>query len=188
MYLPTQLERTNFVRDGKCSERRWACSAPLPTPPPPYPNQTGLIFPSWWKVRQKEAIATLCTLWFQLPGWNRVHNKCWRVLAHPFRQFRRHWPHLHRIHRYSTDLEGCEFFGFSFSVRYSTLLHLPPLRFHCVGGGCWDRTQDCCDFGIDSQTLLKVPKCEIFDRSDFHDFYPIKSLWEGDFGVKIKCF
>ena len=37
-------------------------------------------------------------------------------------------------------------------------------------------------------TLLKVPKCEIFDRSDFHDFYTIKSLWEGDFGVKIKCF
>ncbi len=33
-----------------------------------------------------------------------------------------------------------------------------------------------------------MPKCEIFDRSDFHDFYPIKSLWEGDFGVKIKCF
>jgi hypothetical protein len=33
-----------------------------------------------------------------------------------------------------------------------------------------------------------VSKCEIFDRSDFHDFYPIKSLWEGDFGVKIKCF
>ncbi len=30
----------------------------------------------------------------------------------------------------------------------STLLHLPPLRFHCVRG-CWDRTQqDCCDFGI----------------------------------------
>ena len=29
-------------------------------------------------------------------------------------------------------------------------------------------------------------KCEIFDRSDFHDFYTIKSLWEGDFGVKIK--
>jgi hypothetical protein len=36
--------------------------------------------------------------------------------------------------------------------RYSTLLHLPPLRFHCVGG-CWDRTQDCYDFGIGSQTL-----------------------------------
>ncbi len=31
-------------------------------------------------------------------------------------------------------------------------------------------------------------KCEIFDRSDFHDFYNIKSLWGGDFGVKIKKF
>ncbi len=26
-------------------------------------------------------------------------------------------------------------------VRYSKLLHLPPLRFHCFGR-CWDRTQD----------------------------------------------
>jgi hypothetical protein len=33
---------------------------------------------------------------------------------------------------------------------------------------------------------LKVPKCEIFDRSDFPDFYTIKSRREGDFGVKIK--
>ncbi len=31
-----------------------------------------------------------------------------------------------------------------------------------------------------------VPKCEIFDRSDFPDFYTIKSLRVGDFGVKIK--
>jgi len=39
-----------------------------------------------------------------------------------------------------------------FCVRYSILIHLPPpLRFHCVGG-CRDRTQDCCDFSIDSQT------------------------------------
>jgi hypothetical protein len=29
---------------------------------------------------------------------------------------------------------------FIFFVLYSTLLHLPPLRFHC-DGGCWDRTQ-----------------------------------------------
>jgi hypothetical protein len=42
-----------------------------------------------------------------------------------------------------------------FYVRYSTLLHLPPLRFHCAGG-CWDRTQDCCDVGIDSQTLGQI--------------------------------
>jgi hypothetical protein len=33
---------------------------------------------------------------------------------------------------------------------------------------------------------LKVPKREIFDRSDFLDFYTIKSLHVGDFGVKIK--
>ncbi len=31
-------------------------------------------------------------------------------------------------------------------------------------------------------------KGEIFDRSDFPDFYTIKSLCEGDFGVKIKYF
>jgi hypothetical protein len=42
---------------------------------------------------------------------------------------------------------------FSFYVRYSTLLHLPPLRFHCVGG-CWDRTQDSCDYGIGSHDTL----------------------------------
>jgi hypothetical protein len=33
---------------------------------------------------------------------------------------------------------------------------------------------------------LKVPKCEIFDRSDFPDFYTVKSPRVGDFGVKIK--
>ncbi len=31
-----------------------------------------------------------------------------------------------------------------------------------------------------------MPKCEIFDRSFFSDFYTIKSLHVGDFGVKIK--
>jgi hypothetical protein len=38
-----------------------------------------------------------------------------------------------------------------FYVLYSTMLHLPPLRFNCVGD-CWDRTQDCCDFVICRQT------------------------------------
>jgi hypothetical protein len=45
---------------------------------------------------------------------------------------------------------------FFFYVCYSTLLHLPPPppRFHSVGGCCdCDRSQDCYDFGIDSQTL-----------------------------------
>jgi hypothetical protein len=36
--------------------------------------------------------------------------------------------------------------------------------------------------------FLKVPKREIIDRSDFPDFYTIKSLRLGDFGVKIKIF
>ncbi len=31
-----------------------------------------------------------------------------------------------------------------------------------------------------------MPKREIFDRSDFPDFYTMKSLREGDFGVKMK--
>jgi hypothetical protein len=44
-------------------------------------------------------------------------------------------------------------FGFFLNARYSTLLRLPPLRFHCVGG-CWYRTQDSCDYGIDCQTHL----------------------------------
>ncbi len=43
-------------------------------------------------------------------------------------------------------------FLFIFYVQYSTLLHLPPLRLHSVGG-CWDRTQDSCDYGIGCQTL-----------------------------------
>ena len=35
---------------------------------------------------------------------------------------------------------------------------------------------------------LKVPKREIFERSDFPDFYTMKSLRVGDFGVKIKKY
>ncbi len=50
------------------------------------------------------------------------------------------------------DLSKQSVFRFFSYVLYSTLLHLPPLRFHCVGG-CWDRNQDCCDFGTGSQTL-----------------------------------
>jgi hypothetical protein len=38
-------------------------------------------------------------------------------------------------------------FYFSYCIRYSTLLHLAPLRFHRVGG-CWDRSQDSCYYGI----------------------------------------
>ncbi len=37
-----------------------------------------------------------------------------------------------------------------------------------------------------SPVPLNVPKRDIFDRWDFPDFYTIKSLRVGDFGVKIK--
>ncbi len=37
-------------------------------------------------------------------------------------------------------------------------------------------------------SMLKVPKREIFDRSDFSDFYTIKSLWVGDLLVKILTY
>ncbi len=47
-----------------------------------------------------------------------------------------------------------DIFGF-FYVQYSTLLHLPPLRLHCVGE-CLDPTQDSCNYGIGCQTLLPL--------------------------------
>jgi hypothetical protein len=45
----------NFTDEGKCSERGWACT--------PHPYQPGPILPSSLNVRQKAAVATLCTLW-----------------------------------------------------------------------------------------------------------------------------
>ncbi len=47
----------NFTGEGKCNERGWACN--------PHPHQPGLILPSSLNVRQKAAVATLCTLWFR---------------------------------------------------------------------------------------------------------------------------
>jgi hypothetical protein len=35
---------------------------------------------------------------------------------------------------------------------------------------------------------LKVPKREIFDRSDFPDFSTIKSSWVGDVVIKILTY
>jgi hypothetical protein len=37
-------------------------------------------------------------------------------------------------------------------------------------------------------TFLKVPKCEISHRSDFHYFYTIKPFWIDDFEVKILTY
>jgi hypothetical protein len=45
---------------------------------------------------------------------------------------------------------------------------------------------DLVESGLFLSLLLKVPKFEIFDLSDFHDFYNLKSPQVGDFGVKNK--
>jgi hypothetical protein len=37
-------------------------------------------------------------------------------------------------------------------------------------------------------SILKMPKCEIFDRSVFHYFYTIKPFWVDDFVVKILTY
>ncbi len=36
------------------------------------------------------------------------------------------------------------------------------------------------------RSMLKVPKCEIFDLLDSRDFYTMKPPWIGDFGIVIK--
>ncbi len=43
-----------------------------------------------------------------------------------------------------------------------------------------------CSIVIIINSVLKVPKCENFHRTDFFYFYTIKPLWVGDFRVKIK--
>ncbi len=55
----------NFAGEGKCNERGWACT--------PHPHQPGLNLPSSLNVRQKAAVATLCTLCAVL--WTRSGSK-----------------------------------------------------------------------------------------------------------------
>jgi hypothetical protein len=45
-----------------------------------------------------------------------------------------------------------------------------------------------CSYGVLRNIRLKVPKCEIFDHSDFHYFYTIKPFWVDDFVVKILTY
>jgi hypothetical protein len=62
----------NFTGDGKCNKGVGVH---------PHPHQPGLILPSWLNVRQKAAIATLCTLWSWLP-WRTVQI-VWDCLPPP---------------------------------------------------------------------------------------------------------
>jgi hypothetical protein len=63
-----------------------------------------------------------------------------------------HAVHLPALDTLQQKLTGGFLGFFLFCELYSTLLHLPPLRFHCVGG-CRDLTQDCWDLVIGSQPL-----------------------------------
>ncbi len=59
------------------------------------------------------------------------------------------------------------FFGIiSLYVRYSTLLPLPPLRFHCVGG-CRDLTQNCCDFALTARRSNHSARSHLIHMSSF---------------------
>jgi hypothetical protein len=78
-----------------------------------------------YKPQSKEQLMPLPHLW----------NTVWRK--------RLRLEHMQTVNRTSRRI------GF---VQYSALLHLPPLTFHCAGG-CWDRTQDRCNWCIGSQTL-----------------------------------
>ncbi len=60
--------------------------------------------------------------------------------------------------------------GFVWFLKYTTVLHLLPFRFHC-DGGCWDWTHDCCrcDFGIIRQTLKPLGyKSHTFSARSHH--------------------
>ncbi len=68
----------------------------------------------------------------------RFQSRCWRRTGRRPRRATTPTPDTSSVQR--IWIKG--FFGFFVMHQlYSTLLHLPPLRFHCVGG-CWDRTQD----------------------------------------------
>jgi hypothetical protein len=59
-WVAVYIYRMNFTKTFKIDWKKWACTSP--------PYQPGLIFPSWWNVRQKSAIDTLCVLSVVLPG------------------------------------------------------------------------------------------------------------------------
>ncbi len=59
---------------------------------------------------------------------------------------------LPNLRRGQIFLRGTFLDFFLFLHDIQNLLHLPPLKFHCVGG-CWNGTLDSCNYGIGCQTL-----------------------------------
>ena len=97
------------------------------------------------------ALKTNAMFIFDVTLRNLLHLTTKKILKEwylPFPQV----PSCHlNLHLQLWKCEKTDFWGFLFSVLYSTLLHLPPLSLHCVGG-CWDRTRNCCKVCIDSQS------------------------------------
>jgi hypothetical protein len=56
-----------------------------------------------------------------------------------------------------------EFFGYRYIFSFlCTIFNTASLRCHCVGG-CWDRTQDSCDYGIGRwNIMINAHSCFIF--------------------------
>jgi hypothetical protein len=59
---------------------------------------------------------------------------------------------------------------------------------HVPLGGPWRGHEGNFRGEVTVTSSLKVPKRAIFDRSDFPDFYTIKSSWVGDLVVKILTY
>ncbi len=67
---------------------------------------------------------------------------------------------------------------FDFHTLFNTASYAaPPPRFHCVGG-CWDRTQDCCDFGVGCQTLQPLV---LFSSTKAGSHPLVNTMWKNDF-------
>jgi hypothetical protein len=86
----------------------------------------------------------------RLPSGLHVPNRIFAQIRHFFAIRTRNFPN--RIQFLSFSGRSYANFCLLFFVLYSALLHLPPLRFRCANG-CWDRTQDRCNWCIGSQTL-----------------------------------
>ncbi len=147
-----------------CRRTIFICKLSAQLPLPPFPaeasskfNQRSAILPSVFS-----SMHTPPHIWY----WVRSHLLAPNVPKNSTKndkKFQKFWSFrgyyclqlfktsAYRIHVQYLNCKG-GFIWIFFSVLYSTLLHLPPLRFHCVGG-YWDRTQDSCDFGIGFQTL-----------------------------------
>ncbi len=79
----------NFTLMIECTPESSGCNSVYSVHP--HLHQPGLILPSWLNVRQKAAVATLCTLWYQ--SWLCVQVLPWgagRLGAEPASSGGRH--------------------------------------------------------------------------------------------------